>query len=142
VPIVETQLGRVATLVCYDGFAEPHTRTERFVALGPRLAARGGVAVVANPAANPWPWRGPWTFNEPGENLVREEQWRLEGLCGSLARAPFARFGITAHLVGKVLDLAFEGTSEIVEREGDTVHVLARAPRHDRGGHVSALVTC
>jgi predicted amidohydrolase len=142
VPIVETQLGRVATLVCYDGFAEPHTRTERFVALGPRLAERGGVAIVANPAANPWPWHGPWTFNEPGENLVREEQWHLEGLCGSLARARFARFGITAHLVGKVLDLAFEGTSEIVEREGDTVRVLARAPRHDRGGHVSALVTC
>jgi predicted amidohydrolase len=142
VPIVATQLGRVATLVCYDGFRKPHTRTERFVALGPRLAERGGVDIVANPAANPWPWHGAWKFNEPGEQLVREEQWHIEGLCGSLAHAPFARFGITAHLVGKVLDLGFEGTSEIVERDGDTVCVLARAPHHDRGGHVSALVTC
>jgi predicted amidohydrolase len=141
-PIVDTKLGRVATLICYDGFREPHTRTERFVALGPRLAERGGVDIVANPSANPWPWRGPWKFNEPGENLVREEQWQIEGLCGSLERAPFARYGITAHLVGKVLDLAFEGASEIVERDGSSVRVLARAPHYDRGGHVTALVTC
>lgn len=142
VPIVETTLGRVATLICYDAFREPHTRTERFVAIGPRLAERGGVAIVANPAANPWPWQGPWKFNEPGESLVRAEQWHLEGLCGSLAQTPFARFGITAHLVGNVLDLAFEGASEIVEREGDAVRTLARATHHDRGAYVTALVTC
>lgn len=142
VPIVETPLGRVATLICYDGFCEPHTRTERFVALGPRLAARGGVDIVANPAANPWPWKGPWTFNEPGEQLVRDEQWRLEGLPGSLEQLRFARYGVTAHLVGHVLDLAFEGASEIVERDGDSVKVLARAEHHDRGAHVTALVPC
>ena len=142
IPIVETALGRVATLICYDGFREPHTRTERFVALGPRLAERGNVDIVANPSANPWPWQGPWKFNEPGESLVREEQWRVEGLCGSLTQTPFARYGITAHLVGKVLDLAFEGTSEIVERRDGEIHVLARAEHHDRGGHVTAVVTC
>jgi predicted amidohydrolase len=142
VPIVATPLGRIATLICYDAFKEPHTRTERFVPLGPRLAERGAVDIIANPAANPLPWRGPWKFNEAGENLVREEQWQLEGLCGSLAQAPFARYGITAHLVGHVLDLAFEGTSEIVERDGATVRVLARADHHCRGGHVTALVPC
>lgn len=142
VPIVETTLGRVATLICYDAFTEPHTRTERFVAMGPRLAERGGLEIVANPAANPWPWRGPWKFNEPGENLLRAEQWQREGLCGSLAQTPFARFGITAHLVGSVLDLAFEGVSEIIERDGDDIRHLARATHHDRGGHVTALVTC
>jgi predicted amidohydrolase len=142
VPIVETRLGSVATLICYDAFCEPHTRTERFVAMGPRIAERASLAVVANPAANPWPWQGPWKFNEPGENLVRAEQWHREGLCGSLAQTPFARFGITAHLVGKVLDLAFEGASEIVERDGTEVRQLARATHHDRGGHVTALVTC
>jgi predicted amidohydrolase len=141
VPIVDTPMGRVATLVCYDGFREPHTRNERFIALGPRLADRG-VDVIANPAANPWPWRGPWKFNEEGETLTRDEQWQLEGLCGSLRQAPFARYGITAHLVGKVLDLSFEGTSEIVERNGTDVRVLARTQHHDRGDHVTALVTC
>jgi predicted amidohydrolase len=142
VPIVETSIGRIATLVCYDAFREPYTRTERFVALGPALASRGGVDIVANPAANPWPWTGAWKFNEPGESLVREDQWRREGLCGSLEQAPFARYGITAHLVGKVLDLAFEGASEIVACDGNSVGVLARAHNHDRGGHVTALVRC
>lgn len=142
VPIVPTAMGKLATLICYDGFREPHTRTERFVALGPLLAERAGVDIVANPAANPWPWQGAWKFNEPGENLVRSEQWQREGLCGSLAEVPFARYGITAHLVGKVLDLSFEGCSEIVERKGREVAVLARVPQHDRGAHVTALVPC
>ncbi|HEY5952277.1 MAG TPA: carbon-nitrogen hydrolase family protein [Kofleriaceae bacterium] len=142
VPIVDTALGRVATLICYDGFREPHTRTERFVSLGPVLAERGGVDVVANPAANPWPWRGAWKFNEPGEALTRDRQWQLEGLPASMAEIPFARFGVTAHLVGKVLDLSFDGESEILVREGDEVRALARAPAPDRGGHVVAVVTC
>jgi predicted amidohydrolase len=141
VPIVDTPLGRVATLICYDGFREPHTSTERFIALGPRLADRG-VDIIANPAANPWPWRGPWKFNEPGETLTRDEQWRIEGLPGSLAATPVAKYGITAHLVGKVLDLSFEGASEIVERVGADVRVLARTDHHDRGDHVTAVVTC
>jgi predicted amidohydrolase len=142
VPIVDTPLGKVTTLICYDGFREPHTRTERFVSLGPLIAERGGVSIVANPAANPWPWQGAWKFNEPGETMVRKEQWRVEGLCGSLAQTRFARYGITAHLVGNVLDLAFEGASEIVEVRDHDVHALACAEHHDRGGHVTALVTC
>jgi len=142
VPIVKTPLGSVATLVCYDGFREPHTRHERFIALGPRLAARGGVAIIANPAANPWPWHGPWKFNDEGERLTREQQWAAEGLRGSLVETPFARYGITAHLVGKVLDLAFEGPSEILERRDEGVQTLVRAEHHDRGCHLAALVSC
>ena len=66
----------------------------------------------------------------------------LEGLPGSLARMPFARWGITAHLVGGVLDLRFEGQSEIVERDARGVRRIARAELHDRGGHVAVTVTC
>lgn len=135
-PIVDTPFGRLCTLICYDGFREPHTSLERFVAMGPRLAARGGVAVVANPAANPWPWKEPWKFAEPGETGSREEQWQREGLPGSLADMPFARWGITAHLVGRVLDLRFDGQSEIVERTASGVRRLARAEHPDRPGHV------
>ena len=141
VPIVDTPMGRLATLICYDAFREPHTRTERFIALGPRLADRG-VDIIANPAANPWPWRAAWKFNEDGESLTRDQQWDLEGMCGSLRQIPFATYGITAHLVGHVLDLAFEGTSEVVERSGAEVRLLGRAQAHDRGGHVTAVVTC
>ena len=107
--------------------------------MGPRLAARGGVAVVANPAANPWPWHEPWRFNEAGETGTREQQWQREGLPGSLAAVPFARWGITAHLVGRVLDLHFDGQSEILERTGTDVRCLARAEHHDRGGHVAVV---
>lgn len=142
IPIVDTSLGKVATLVCYDGFREPHTQFERFVALGPLLAQRGPLDIVANPAANPWAWRERWKFADEGETQTRAEQWDFEGLCGSLRQAPFARFGITAHLVGHVLDLRFEGTSEIVERtETGDLQVLARAEHHDRGGHVLAVVS-
>lgn len=144
-PITETPFGRVCTLICYDGFREPHTSLERFDAQGPRIALRGGVAVVANPAANPWPWRGPWKFadpGDPGEPATREAQWEREGLPASLAEVPFARWGVTAHLVGQVLDLSFDGQSEILERDGHHVHCLARAAHPDRGGHVTATVTC
>lgn len=138
-PIVDTRFGRLCTLICYDGFREPHTSLERFEPMGPRLAARGGVAVVANPAANPWPWRDRWKFAEEGEVGTREEQWQREGLPGSLAAMPFARWGITAHLVGRVFDLQFDGQSEILERTSTGVRCLARAEHHDRGGHVAVV---
>ncbi len=146
-PVVDTPMGRVCTLICYDGFAEPHTSLERFVPLGPELAARGGVAIAANPAANPWYWDQPW----PPKNLAgglerapgtRADQWRREGIFASLGAAPFAHYAVTAHLVGHVLDLHFDGASEILERTGETVRVVARAPHHDTGGHVVAVVSC
>ena len=48
----------------------------------------------------------------------------------------FAKYGVTALLVGKVLDLAFEGCSEIVEG----ARVLTRMAAPDRGGHVSVML--
>lgn len=147
-PIVDTPFGKLATLICYDGFSCAHTTLERFVPVGERLAAKGGVEVVANPAANPWKWEGPWPpessagFSDPASrHPSRAEQWRIEGLPGSLAATKFARFGVTAHLVGKVLDLRFEGQSEILDgNESGSRRVLARAAQCDRGGHVTAIV--
>ncbi len=144
-PIVDTALGRACTLICYDGFHLPHTALERFTPVPLRVAARGGVTVAANPAANPWPWADPW----PPPDLAgrtpfptRAAQWRHEGLPGSLAAAPFARYAVTAHLVGAVLDLRFDGASEILERDDGGVRVLARADGAGRGGCVTAAVTC
>ena len=134
IPIVDTPFGRLCTLICYDGFRVAHTKHERFVPVAPTIAARGGVSVVANPAANPWPWRERWPFDD----RVRVDQWEADGLPGTLRETPFARFGVTAHLVGEVLDLRFDGTSEILG-EG---RVLARADAPDRGGCVTATVTC
>jgi predicted amidohydrolase len=141
-PIVDTPFGRVCTLICYDGFAEPHTSLERFVPLGPELS---DIAIAANPAANPWYWSEPWPPKKLPNGLARApgtraDQWEREGLPASLRATAFARFGVTAHLVGHVLDLHFDGCSEILERRGDTVTTLARAPHHDAGGHVVSVI--
>lgn len=141
-PVVETPMGRVCTLICYDGFSEPHTSLERFVPIAPVIAEKGGVAIVANPAANPWRWDEPWPPRGLEAGLerapgTRADQWQREGLPSSM-RTGFARFGITAHLVGEVLDLHFDGASEILEGTA----TLARAKQHESGGHVVAVVSC
>lgn len=134
VPIVEAPFGTLCTLICYDGFWKPHTAVERFEPLGERIASRGRLDVVANPAANPWPWRERWPFDD----RVRAFQWEAEGLPGTMRRVPLARFGVTAHLVGEILDLHFDGESEILAGDGTK---LARADAAERGGHISATVT-
>jgi predicted amidohydrolase len=141
-PIVETPMGRVCTLICYDGFSEPHTSLERFVPIAPVIGEKGGVMIVANPAANPWRWDEPWPPKDLDGGLERAPgnraaQWAREGLPSSM-RTGFARFGITAHLVGAVLDLHFDGCSEILEGE----RIIARAKQHENGGHVVAVVSC
>src|SRR5262249_58599937 len=88
--------GRFATLICYDGFCEPYTRGERFEPLSPRLD-RLGVDVFAQPAANSWPWDSAWAFADPGEHILRREQWRREGVAAALAACTRTRFAVTAH---------------------------------------------
>jgi predicted amidohydrolase len=148
VPIVDTPAGRLCTLICYDAFCEPHTSLERFVPMGAQNARRGGVAIAANPAANPWRWTAAWppaslaggVERAPG---TRAAQWAREGLRASLTCSPgFARWGVTAHLVGRVLDLEFDGASEIVEHAAGEARVVAAASRHDRGDHVVATIPC
>jgi predicted amidohydrolase len=136
---LETPFARVGTLVCYDGFRVAHTRREpAFQAVAPRLDALG-CTVLAQPAANPWAWEGRWFFAEAGETQRRREQWMNEGLLGQLRRGRWrnVRFGVTAHLVGQVLDRHFEGQSQIFERAEApaggpaAVRVLAEAARAD-----------
>ena len=112
IPILTTTFGRLATLIGYDAHAEPYTPNERFVPLPARLDERGGVDVVANPAANPTPFqgRGPSPLS-----------------C--------ARYTVTAHLACQILDQSFAGVSEIMA--GPTV--LARATN---GTHVTTTVSC
>lgn len=131
--------GKVATLVCYDGFREPHTRSERFADMGPRVDA-AGADVIANPAANPWAWDAPWHFAEPGEDILRRDQWRAEGLPATLATLRTVRYGVTAHLCGVIFDQRFEGRSEVLERTSEGVRVLAQAATCDQGEAVAAVV--
>jgi predicted amidohydrolase len=108
-PIVDAPFGTIATLIGYDAAREPLTELERFVVMGPRIAARGGVTVVANPEAD--------RAGVPGHR---------EGIAAALGEIAFARYAVTAHLAGAVLDMAFEGTSEILERTPSGVTQLAR----------------
>ena len=137
IPLVDTPAGSLATLICYDGFREPHTRGERWAKVGPRIDA-AGADVIANPAANPWDWNGPWFFAEPGEEILRCDQWRTEGLPATLGELHHARYGITAHLCGQILDQRFEGVSEVLERRDGEVVVLARAKSRDQSEIVCA----
>jgi predicted amidohydrolase len=133
IPIVDTPFGTLCTLIGYDGFCKPHTGGERFDPVAPHIAARGGVTVVANPAGNTYPWRERWPFDD----RVRVDQWEAEGLPATLRGTPFARFGVTAHLVGSVLDRRCDGVSEILAGDGTR---LAGADAHDRGAVVTATV--
>jgi predicted amidohydrolase len=128
-PRIATPFGALSVLIGYDAFVRADSPHERFVALGPTIAARGGVAVIANPAANPWPWDR--ALDPDGGTCA--ERWRTRGLPATLAAGPVARWGVTAHLVGRVLDLVFEGQSEIIRDADGTVEVVARAGHHDVG---------
>jgi predicted amidohydrolase len=139
VRVVDAGWGALATAICYDGFREPHTDGERFQPLVPVVDALGA-DVIANPAANPWPWELGWVHAAAGEHVLRMDQWRREGLAASLAACRHARWGVTAHLVARLLDQRFEGVSEILERRGDTVVPIARAAHPRRGGHAVAVV--
>lgn len=139
VALVDTGFGVLATLICYDGFCEPHTRNERFATMGKRVD-RAGCDIIANPAANPWPWNEGWYFAEPGETILRADQWRTEGLPATLAALEHVRYGVTAHLAGRILDQAFEGRSEILERGDGGVKVLAEAKTIDASEVVVAMV--
>ena len=116
IPIAATAFGSLATVIGYDGCAAPESPHERFVVVGRVLAERATqLAVVANPAASP-----------------------RDGLGAMLAATRCARWGVTAQLVGDVLDLVFAGRSQIV----DVDRVLARAPDDRRGGHVTSTISC
>lgn len=128
-PAVDTPFGRLGTLICYDGFRIAHTEGEPCFASGPPLMDKLGVQIIAQPSANPWPWRGPWVFNEPGERQLRCEQWYSEGLCSSMRSLSHVRYAVNPQLVGEVLDNHFEGLSVILERRpsGEVVKLAEAA---------------
>lgn len=133
--VVETPFGRVGTLICYDGFREPHTSREpRWVQCAPVLD-RLGATIVAQPSANAWPWDGPWAFNEPGETLLRREQWFVEGFARQMRDLVNVRYAVNPQLVGTVLDNVFEAPSLILG-PGGQVLAEARDPRAEDVLHV------
>ena len=130
---IEAPFGRVATLICYDGFLVPHTEAEPgFTRMMGTCDARGA-RVIAHPAANPWAWGERWIFAANDERQLRSEQWQSEGIEAQLGAGRFdnVRYAVTAHLLGDVLDNHFEGRSQILERTAAGARPIAEAQRAD-----------
>ncbi|MBN1208294.1 MAG: carbon-nitrogen hydrolase family protein [Myxococcaceae bacterium] len=137
---VPTPFGRLGTLICYDGFREPHTSREPSFVPAAQVLDALGVDIIAQPSANAWPWDGPWAFNDPGESQLRREQWFNEGLYSQLAALRHVRYAVNPQLVGSFFDNVFEAPSLILERvRPGEVRVLAQAadPRGEDILHVT-----
>jgi predicted amidohydrolase len=141
--VVPTPFGQLGTLICYDGFREPHTSREPSFVPAARLLDARGVNVIAQPSANAWPWDEPWAFNEPGETQLRREQWFNEGLYSQLGALQSVRYAVNPQLVGSFFENVFEAPSLILERvHPGAVRVLAQAqdPRSEEVLHVTVPV--
>ncbi|MFT3774472.1 MAG: nitrilase-related carbon-nitrogen hydrolase [Minicystis sp.] len=139
---VSTPFGKVGTLVCYDGFQIAHTHHEPgFRPLAARYDA-AGCSILAQPAANPWSWEGPWIFADPGERKLRREQWIDEGLFAQLGSGAYAhvRHAVTAQLLGRVFDNHFDGQSHILARTADGARIVAEAKRADASPEAEEVV--
>lgn len=127
---LELPFAKAGNLICYDGFNESHTgKHERFVPLG-EYYDKLGVKILTQPSANSWWWDEAWTFNEPGENLIRRDQWLCEGLHRQMADLKNVRYGLNPLLNAQIFDYHFDGKSYIFRREDDRkVTVLRETKR-------------
>ena len=103
---VETALGRVGTLVCYDGFHD--SLVEHYDGLG--------VESSSSPRTTSTPWDGPSTYDpahKEGEN------WLRTGCPAIIQGRENIRYGVNAMLVGAVFeDMLAEGLSSVAINTG------------------------
>lgn len=130
---VDTALGRVGTLVCWDGFHQ--TLVEHYDALG--------VDIVLQPSYNQKLWDGPCSYGAPGT----EGENRLRTGCPSIIQGrENIQYGIEALMVGAVFeDMLAEGLSSIARNTGRVgasweEGVIAMAERPDAEEIVAATV--
>jgi predicted amidohydrolase len=102
---VDTRIGRLGTLVCYDAFHR--TLIERLDAMG--------VETVLNPSHNERRWEARAGFNEA---ITVGEAWVLHGLPGMIQGREHLRYGVTPMLVGPVFDIQSHGQSMICRNLG------------------------
>jgi predicted amidohydrolase len=102
----DTPLGRIGTLVCFDGFHE--TLVERYDSLG--------VDILLKPSYNMHPWAAPWPFDE---TKLEGENWMCTGCPSIIQGRENIRYGVNAMMVGAVFeDTAAEGLSSIAVNTG------------------------
>ena len=103
---VETALGRVGTLVCWDGFHD--SLVEHYDGLG--------VDILLKPSYNQHLWDGPSTY-DPGHK--EGDNWLNTGCPSIIQGRENIRYGVNAMLVGAVFeDMLAEGLSSISRNTG------------------------
>ncbi len=130
---VETPLGRVGTLVCWDGFHE--SLVEHYDGLG--------ADIILKPSYNQKHWDGPSTYDpehKEGDN------WLKTGCPSIIQGRENIRYGVNAMMVGAVFeDMLAEGLSSVSTNTGRVGAswedgVLAIASRPDAEEIVGAVV--
>ena len=102
----DTAVGRIGTLVCFDGFHE--TLVERYDAQR--------VQIMLKPSYNMHPWNTPWSFDE---TKLESENWLNTGCPSIIQGRENVRYGVNTMMVGAVFeDTAAEGLSSIAVNTG------------------------
>ncbi len=102
---IDTKIGRLGTLVCYDAFHR--SLVERMDAMG--------VEIVLNPSHNERRWNAPAGFNK---SITVGEAWIRHGLPAMIQGREHLKYGVSAMLVGPVFDVRSHGQSRICRNLG------------------------
>ena len=129
---IDTQLGRLAILICYDGFHE--SLVEHYDSLG--------VEIVLSPSHSDRNWEQPAGFNNV---ITVGEAWQRHGVAALMQGRSNMRYAVVAMMAGRVLDLEGQGCSHIAYNTGDVGatadrFLLAQASSHTGEEIVAATV--
>jgi len=97
---VDTNLGRIGVLICYDAFH--HTLVEHYDSLG--------ADILVQPSYNNDRWDGPWSA---GRGLTEGQAWLRFGLPSMIQGRENIRYGVNPMMVGQIFDLVGGGRSSI-----------------------------
>ncbi len=129
---VNTPLGRLGTLICYDGFHE--SLVEHYDSLD--------VDIVLNPSHSDRNWEQPAGFNKA---ITVGEAWKRHGVGAMIQGRPNIKYAIVSMMAGRVLDLEGQGCSHIVRNAGEAgarseSWVMAQASSHTAEEIISAQI--
>lgn len=129
---IDTPLGRLGILICYDGFH--HTLVEE--------TDGKGVQLILSPSHSDRSWERPAGFNK---EITVGEAWERHGLAPLMQGRMNIQYAVVAMMAGRVLDLEGQGCSHIVRNAGEVGapterYLLARASSHTTEEVVTATV--
>ncbi len=129
---IDTPLGRMGILICYDGFHE--SLVEHYDSLG--------VQIVLNPSHSDRNWEQPAGFNN---GITVGEAWARHGVGALIQGRLNIRYAVVAMMSGRVLDLEGQGASHIARNTGGPAacsdrFLLAKASSHTGEEIVAAMV--